>query len=389
LVGQRLSLTALGRNVRSEALPKHRIKRIDRLLGNAKLHQELPLWYAVLIRQLLGKTWQPVILLDWTKVGGDLYVLWAAIPFMGRALPIYAEVHPQRRLGNRRVQQRFLEMLRRILPPPWRPILVADGGFRTPFFVECDELGFDFVIRVRGRRSKAEVNSSTRVTFRKLFARAGETAQCLGKLRPYATSRACPWRMVLAPRPPSALRRRSGRLTYQRRRGVEPWLLVTTLENEPAERIVAIYATRMQIEETFRDAKNPRFGWALQHAHLHCPRRTAVLLLLATLAHVAVSLVGAAAEQLDLARRFQANTVRKKRALSIFAVGNLVLRTHYELTRCLRLALRQLKHLRTRLHELLARPTAPSRWVRKGERLAHGLFCADCGWKGAEKGWPP
>jgi hypothetical protein len=32
-----------------------------------------------------------------------------------------------------------------------RPILVADAGFRTPFFfASCADAGFDFVIRLRG-----------------------------------------------------------------------------------------------------------------------------------------------------------------------------------------------------------------------------------------------
>ncbi len=42
----------------------------------------------------------------------------------------------------------------------------------------------------------------------------------------------------------------------------EPWLLAVSpsLSNLSAQAVVAIYAQRMQIEESFRDLKSERFG---------------------------------------------------------------------------------------------------------------------------------
>lgn len=74
-----------------------------------------------------------------------------------------------------------------------------------------------------------------------------------------------------------------------------------------AETIVAIYAKRMQLEEYFRDAKSPRFGWSLDHARSSSTRRFDVLLLLlllAALAFAAVVLIGAAAELTDSSAAF-------------------------------------------------------------------------------------
>src|SRR5947209_5110158 len=45
VLGAKLALTHLGRNLRSTAFAKHSIKRVDRLLGNTHLHQERSLIY--------------------------------------------------------------------------------------------------------------------------------------------------------------------------------------------------------------------------------------------------------------------------------------------------------------------------------------------------------
>lgn len=57
----RLTLTELGRALRSPALVKHNIKRMNRLLGNGQLYTERTALYAVFVRWLLGKTTAPLI----------------------------------------------------------------------------------------------------------------------------------------------------------------------------------------------------------------------------------------------------------------------------------------------------------------------------------------
>src|SRR5437868_2791920 len=62
-----------------------------------------------------------------------------------------------------------------------------------------------------------------------------------------------------------------------RQSALDPWLLATSLSDGDAAEIVRKYASRMQIEETFRDAKSHRFGWALGTVRLTTPDRAAVL----------------------------------------------------------------------------------------------------------------
>ena len=73
----------------------------------------------------------------------------------------------------------------------------------------------------------------------------------------------------------------------------------------------------MRIEETFRDQKCPRFGWGLDDARTKNVNRINVLLMLAAVAHYVALLIGTAAEARDIQKRFQANTVRTRRSLSL------------------------------------------------------------------------
>jgi len=86
-----------------------------------------------------------------------------------------------------------------------------------------------------------------------------------------------------------------------------------------------LYAKRMQIEETFRDAKNHRFGWSLGGVQLSTTQRMATLLVLAALALAVVTLVGMGAERRGVHRAYQANTQRK-RVLSFFVLACAIIR---------------------------------------------------------------
>ena len=105
----------------------------------------------------------------------------------------------------------------------------------------------------------------------------------------------------------------------------DPWLLATSMSDGDAASVVGIYARRMQIEETFRDTKNHRFGWSLGDVRLSTPQRTAVLLTLAALAFLVVTLIGMAAERRGAHRAYQANT-EKRRVLSFLVLAAAILR---------------------------------------------------------------
>ena len=209
-----------------------------------------------------------VVLIDWTQIHGELWALTASVPFLGSAIPILSRSYTEKELGSREAQTRFLDELKQILPRGARPIIVADGGFRSPFFSACFYREIYYVIRLRNDRCVVEfglkgTREYERPNLDQLFARATNHARCLGGGLRYASSQhAVGSRIILGPRPPKASKRKTYADDYERKRGCEPLLLATNLPNDSAEAIVKIYAARMQIEETFRDTKNSHFGWA-------------------------------------------------------------------------------------------------------------------------------
>jgi hypothetical protein len=331
----RLVPAAIGRSLRGRARPKHGIKRVDRLLGNVHVLADRWVIFAAVARWLLQEVPRPVILMDWTKVTDGFHALVAAIPVGGRALPIYLEVHPEKRLGDNRVQARFLHALRDILPSSARPIVVTDAGFHGPFFRAVAKLGWDFVGRIRGTAKLRFPSGGKPVTKKYLYAMATPVPQDLGRCTLYSSAKRLEARVVLvrSKRRPGR-RRASASMTEAaaRESGRDPWLLATSLAEPSAERIVTTYALRMKIEETFRDAKNHRFGWSLRHVQSRSADRLMVLLLLAGLAIVAVTLLGFEAERRRVHRAYQANTVAR-RVLSHFVLGLALLRRAHVILR--------------------------------------------------------
>ncbi len=320
--GRRLVPATIGRNLKTTARPKHSIKCVDRLLGNSHMATDRMFFFLALAHHLLRGCKRPVILVDWTHTGGTNEALVAAMPIGGRALPIYIEVHPLKKLGNAAVEERFLENLKSIVPSECQGIIVSDAGFKGPFFQAVRKLSWHFVGRVRGT-AKAVCSNGKVVSKEDLYQRASTSPKDLGKFALFVKQRlAC--RLVLIRKrrkpgrklpPPKNKEEREARQSAR-----DPWLLATSLDNETADHVVSLYAKRMQIEETFRDAKNHRFGWCLGTVTLSTPQRMATLLLLAALALAVVTLIGMSAERRGLHRGYQANT-EKQRTLSFFVLA--------------------------------------------------------------------
>lgn len=335
LASQRLSLTSLGRASVGSTTPKHTIKRVDRLLGNQKLHAELKTWFGGLARWLIKPKSTPLVLIDWTKLVDGFWSLSAAVPFDGRALPIYWEVHRVEQVGNVGVQSGFLEALKQVVPDGSRPVIVCDGAgyFKKSWMRQIEQLGWVFVTRLTSDEriltrdgTEGSVND---------FASRARRGQCtdLGVCDVYTSPKTRPFRVAVAPRfvrnrtrKPYISRHKRGRsLDKAIKRNSETWVLASNAMDWDGDNIVNIYRLRMQIEESYRDTKNPRFGWALDFARSDAPERWVVLLLIASLAMLVSIMVGTAAEAQQRHRGYQANT-EKTRVLSLFTLGCQMLR---------------------------------------------------------------
>jgi len=331
----RVSPSYVGRVLRSNALPKHNIKRIDRLLGNVHLHGEWATYYRAIAQFLLRDEQRPLIIVDWSGTTKGLHTLAAAVPIGGRAATIYAEVHPESKLANREVQVRFLRTLQTIIGAQRRPFIVADAGFSAPFMNAVKELGWDFVIRVRRGAYVRKNPQSAWVKCKDLHPLAQRKPKDLGTHRYTRDRDKCLTeplyvRLILSKKPRRIGPKRPMRapISGMKYRGSpvsaarEPWLLATSLQSSPNQAL-DLYAQRMQIEEYFRDCKSHRFGWSLRHVNSRCHKRMTTLLMLAAIAMTAVVILGIAAELRREHRQYQANTLQR-RVLSYFYLGRII-----------------------------------------------------------------
>lgn len=328
--GGKLWLTALGRNLLGNGTEKSKIKAIDRLLGNVHLQAELLLIYSALASVLLDRVRRPIVLVDITDIRPGVCALTASIAHDGRSLPIYSVVRSKKYISSRKCKRYFLRQLATLLPANTIPTLVTDAGFESPWFDEVEKQGWDYVGRVRHNTRFLDRNNW--VGPQDLHRRATGRAKNLGRLA-FPKQNPKKRRLVLSARPKSKGRIRKNKLGKRGRTANdkrysksarEPWLLATSLQSS-SKGVVAIYALRMQIEQNYRDAKNHRWGWALDQSGSKNDRLE-VLLLLAALAANITQGVGRAGEQKNLQRRFQANTVTTRRVLSLFFLGQRLLR---------------------------------------------------------------
>lgn len=333
VTGSAASVTSMGRGLESNAMEKHKIKRADRLLSNANLQRESLSIYQALSHYTLGSASRPIILIDWSDL--DEYkrhfLLRASLACHGRGLCIYEEVHNIKTKEKPATHTLFLEQLASILPQECKPIIVTDAGFKTPWFRTVLAKGWDFVGRTR---------------LPNFYSTKDDNWQCITQLYKQATS--CPksfsgsiarrnpldCQLVIFKQKPKGRKalNRSGQPKQSKHAKVhiksarDPWLLTTSLSQgqQLAKRVVKIYRLRMQIEEGFRDMKSRRFGQGFEFNKTTNMKRLAVLILLTTLAHWLLMVLGTMAKIENKHRQYQANSVKSVSVLSLQFIGRRV-----------------------------------------------------------------
>ena len=74
--------------------------------------------------------------------------------------------------------------------------------------------------------------------------------------------------------------------------GKSPWFIFTNSTEFSPKQVMRLYSRRMQIEQNFRDEKNPRWGFGLRFGASYSTERVTVLSLIATLASIIMWLSG-------------------------------------------------------------------------------------------------
>ena len=278
----RVSLAALGRQLRGPATCKHRIKRAWRFCANRRV--TVADGMAGLIARLARRHRQAplVVALDWVEVR-NFHTLMAAAVFGGRAVPLLWASYPEWELhkSQNNLEEGLLRLLKSLLPEHVRVIVLADRGFgRAELARACRQIGLHFVLRIKpdaGVRHPRYRGLLKDYPIRKGFRRVlREAAYRLSD--PVTVNVVIRWEKGLPP---------------QRD---EPWFLITDLPGN-AVALTELYGRRMAVEELFRDGKSLRNGWALRQVQLTRAERFDRLLLVLALAYWLLVGLGLVARQ--------------------------------------------------------------------------------------------
>lgn len=335
---KKLSVTNLGRNSGLAIQERSSIRRSDRFLSNKHLHAERAAIYQTIINRLTRNKLNPKIIVDWSPIPNVTHhVLRAALMVEGRALTLYEEVHPEKKLGNAKIQNQFLHRLKSYLHKECKPVIVTDAGFHNEWFSKVVELKWDYIGRIRGSKTYKLKNKTNKWCSIKTLLSGGtiepEYIGCIELCfsNPLKTNL---YRMKQIPKKRSSLNKNGQKRIDKKSKECsksanESWLLATSLphiNHITAKRVMKIYKNRMQIEEAFRDLKSHKFGFSFEDTHSKRIKRIEILLLIGMLGSLIAWLIGYIAENKKLQYQFQANSIKKHRVLSLFFLGCQIVR---------------------------------------------------------------
>ena len=108
-------------------------------------------------------------------------------------------------------------------------------------------------------------------------------------------------------------------------------MLATSLPSKTfsAEKIVALYKLRMQIEQQFRDLKSSRYGFSFEQSATKDIYRLNNLLFIGYIAMAAVWMTGFIGEVKKLQHCYQSNTIKSRRVLSLLYLGYEICRDNF------------------------------------------------------------
>lgn len=296
-IGQGLALAHGG-------LSRHGIKQVDRLLSNDGLDVDalMPHWASY----CLGARTEIVVAMDWTDFDADdqSTLMISMLTEHGRATPLLWLTVRKSELKERRNAHEYwiVTRLAELLPAEVKVLLIADRGFGDTklYAVLKDELHFDYLIRFRG---------NIKVTA------AGQSRPAKGWIGPSGRARLLPQATVTAQNCPVG-----AVVCVQAKDMKEPWCLATSLTTVDAKAMIAMYSRRWGIECSFRDAKDWHFGMGMSATRISTPARRDRLWLIAALAIVLLTVLGAAGEAIGHDRHLRTSTA-KRRVHSLFRQG--------------------------------------------------------------------
>ncbi len=302
-----LGIHAIGRGIASAKglADKHAIKQVDRCIGNEKI--DVDKMFERCVPHCIADDDEIWVNMDWTEFDADDHsmLVLSLQTSHGRATPLMWKTVVKSKLKGQRNnhEDALLQRLRDLVPREVRVVIVADRGFgdQKLFAFLSRELRFDFIIRIRGDI----LVSNDRDEQRPAAKWVGKGGRMRRLRRAWVTGDETPVGLFVA---------------VQDKKMKDAWCLVASDPSWSGSFVKKRYGKRFSCEETFRDLKDLRYGLGMSWRRISKPGRRDRMMMVASLAHVLLSLLGAAGEAAGLDRLLKANT-SKKRTLSLFRQG--------------------------------------------------------------------
>lgn len=184
----------------------------------------------------------------------------------------------QLKYNRGRYEDQLLSRLKGVLPHDVQVTLVADRGFAAHNFFAFleNELKFNYVIRIK---------SNTLITDSK--SQCKKASQWLEPAKITRIKQASITREQFA----------VAQVVCVKDKGMKAaWYLASNLADKAGRALVTLYSERWKIEPYFRDVKDKRFGYGLQHTHIKSADRRDRLFLLVAICYRLIIILGQAGE---------------------------------------------------------------------------------------------
>lgn len=277
-----------------------RVQRFERLLNCDKLValEALEPLARKVPRAVAESSRAPLmILLDRSMINDTLNLLWVAVGFEGRALPLgWVRVEHE---GNSslRLQQQLLSWLKECLPAESKAVIVADREFHSIHLAKWieEELKLDYALRIKAGTMvelNAELTKAGELAVKGESFQVSEVKITTDKKLLYRTNLTLRWAA----------------------QEEDAWLLATSLELRES---VETYRKRFWIEEMFSDHKSR--GLNLEKTRLKCADRLQRLLVAVTIAYLWIMEIGWEVVSVGKIKKIDNRGV--KRSISLCQIG--------------------------------------------------------------------
>ena len=299
---ERASLANIGRHMLGGA--KHQIKRCWRFCNNDRVEPADAM--RGVVARLVKKRKKPLLVaLDWVDVKG-FQTLVASAVLEGRSTPLcWASCEGHTYDGHRSrnaFEESLLLVLRSMIPPQVKVILLADRGFgRCALAAFCRRQGFGYLIRIQPKVTVKLKGFRGKLLDYPVFKGIAKVLKDVA----YRADGAVEQHVVVRWKPGLPPKRD------------ECWFLMTDLKGT-AHQLCALYARRMTIEQLFRDHKSKRNGWSLRDTQIETPARLDRLLLVLALAYLLLCGLGLIAQRTHKPSAWCSSS---KEQCSVFLIG--------------------------------------------------------------------